>query len=117
MTRPDHDATPTGPPIVITPMRRRHLRAVLAIEERTSTTPWSLGLFLAEARRQERVYLVARSGHRVVGKMPSTLPFSSRTHPASTMRSASSSRRFSVSFSIAASGFSGLDVPMSWTCR
>jgi [ribosomal protein S18]-alanine N-acetyltransferase len=67
MTRPDHDATPTGPPIVITPMRRRHLRAVLAIEERTSTTPWSLGLFLAEARRQERVYLVARSGHRVVG--------------------------------------------------
>jgi ribosomal-protein-alanine N-acetyltransferase len=67
MTRSDHDAIPTGPPIVITPMRRRHLRAVLAIEERTSSTPWSLGLFLAEARRQERVYLVARSGHRVVG--------------------------------------------------
>jgi ribosomal-protein-alanine N-acetyltransferase len=48
-------------------MRRRHLRGVLAIEERTSSTPWSLGLFLAEARRAERTYLVARSGHRVVG--------------------------------------------------
>jgi ribosomal-protein-alanine N-acetyltransferase len=67
MTRPDHDAAPAGSPIVISPMRRRHLRAVLGIEERTSSTPWSLGLFLAEARRPERVYLVARSGHRVVG--------------------------------------------------
>ena len=54
-------------PIVISPMRRRHLRAVLGIEERTSSTPWSLGLFLGEARRAERVYLVARAGHRVVG--------------------------------------------------
>ncbi len=67
VTRADHDVAPTGPPIVISPMRRRHLRAVLGIEERTSSTPWSLGLFLAEARREERVYLVARSGHRVVG--------------------------------------------------
>ena len=49
------------------PTRRRHLRGVLAIEERTSSTPWSLGLFLAEAKRSERTYLVARSGHRVVG--------------------------------------------------
>jgi ribosomal-protein-alanine N-acetyltransferase len=54
-------------PVVIAPMRRRHLREVLHIEEATSSTPWSLGLFLAEARRQERVYLVARCGHRVVG--------------------------------------------------
>jgi ribosomal-protein-alanine N-acetyltransferase len=54
-------------PVVIAPMRRRHLRGVLGIEERTSSTPWSLGLFLAEAKRQERTYLVARSGHRVVG--------------------------------------------------
>jgi [ribosomal protein S18]-alanine N-acetyltransferase len=67
MPRADHDTAPSVPPIVITPMRRRHLRAVLGIEERTSSTPWSLGLFLAEARREERVYLVARSGHRVVG--------------------------------------------------
>ena len=54
-------------PIVITPMRRRHLRSVLRIEEQTSSTPWSLGLFLAEARRRERIYLVARSGSSIVG--------------------------------------------------
>lgn len=53
--------------MVIAPMRRRHLRSVLGIEEATSSTPWSLGLFLAEAKRRERTYLVARSGHRVVG--------------------------------------------------
>lgn len=53
--------------IVIMPMRRRHLRAVLRIEEKTSSTPWSLGLFLAEARRDERVYLVARSGNEILG--------------------------------------------------
>ena len=67
VSRSDSTMTSSGPPIVISPMRRRHLRAVLAIEERTSSTPWSLGLFLAEARREERVYLVARAGHRVVG--------------------------------------------------
>ena len=55
------------PTIVLAPMRRRHLRAVLQIEERTSTTPWSLGLFLAECRREERLYLVALDGTSVVG--------------------------------------------------
>ena len=55
------------PTIVLAPMRRRHLRAVLDIEERTSTTPWSLGLFLAECRRDERLYLVALDGGAVVG--------------------------------------------------
>ena len=54
-------------PITIAPMRRRDLRAVLRIEERTSSTPWSLGLFLAEARRPERIYLVARRSRSVVG--------------------------------------------------
>ena len=53
--------------VVVMPMRRRHLRAVLRIEEKTSSTPWSLGLFLAEARRDERVYLVARSGNEILG--------------------------------------------------
>ena len=56
-----------APEIVITQMRRRHLRAVLRIEERTSSTPWSLGLLLAEARRPERIYHVARDGGTVVG--------------------------------------------------
>ena len=46
-------------PIVITQMRRRHLRGVLRIEDLTSSTPWSLGLFLSEARRPERAYVVA----------------------------------------------------------
>ncbi|MBJ7307449.1 MAG: ribosomal protein S18-alanine N-acetyltransferase [Acidimicrobiia bacterium] len=54
-------------PVIIMTMRRRHLRNVLRIEEKTSTTPWSLGLFLAEVRREEREYLVALSGSRVVG--------------------------------------------------
>ena len=53
--------------IIVTPMRRRHLRSVLRIEERTSSTPWSHGLFLAEARRPERIYLVARAGSTVIG--------------------------------------------------
>lgn len=54
--------------LVIEPMRRRHLRQVLRIEARTSTTPWSLGLFVAElGRGDERAYLVARRGSRVVG--------------------------------------------------
>jgi len=55
------------PTIVLVPMRRQHLRAVLHIEERTSSTPWSLGLFLAECRREERLYLVALDGEKVVG--------------------------------------------------
>lgn len=45
----------------ISTMRRRHLRDVLRIEEQTSSTPWSLGLFLAEVRRDERDYIVALS--------------------------------------------------------
>jgi ribosomal-protein-alanine N-acetyltransferase len=54
--------------VVIEPMRRRHLRGVLRIEGRTSTTPWSLGLFVAElGRGDQRVYLVARCDGRVVG--------------------------------------------------
>lgn len=54
-------------PVVLAPMRRRHLRAVLSIEERTSSTPWSLGLFLAECRREDRLYLVALDDATVVG--------------------------------------------------
>ena len=59
----------TIPSVTISTMRRRHLRNVLRIEEQTSSTPWSLGLFLAEVRRDERDYIVAISDHdeRVVG--------------------------------------------------
>jgi ribosomal-protein-alanine N-acetyltransferase len=52
----------------ITPMRRRHLRGVLRIEQEVYPRPWSYGLYLGElALRGPRVYVVARAGHRVVG--------------------------------------------------
>jgi ribosomal-protein-alanine N-acetyltransferase len=52
----------------ITPMRRRHLRGVMAIEQRTNHRPWSLGLFMGELRMPtSRHYLVALDDHEVVG--------------------------------------------------
>lgn len=52
----------------IVPMRRRHLRGVVAIEQVTNHRPWSLGLFLGELRMPtSRHYLVALDGHLVVG--------------------------------------------------
>lgn len=55
-------------PAVVAPMRRRHLRGVLAIEQQTNHRPWSLGLFLGELRMPtSRSYFVALDGHRVVG--------------------------------------------------
>ena len=52
----------------ITPMRRRHLRSVLRIENEVYPRPWSLGLFMSElALRTSRVYVVARVGPTVVG--------------------------------------------------
>lgn len=54
--------------VSITPMRRRHLRGVLQIEQQVYPRPWTLGLFLSElSQRQSRLYLVARVNHRVVG--------------------------------------------------
>lgn len=54
--------------VTIAPMRRRHLRGVVAVEERTSHRPWSLGLFLGELRMPtSRCYLVALERHTVVG--------------------------------------------------
>jgi [ribosomal protein S18]-alanine N-acetyltransferase len=52
----------------ITPMRRRHLRGVLRIEQQVYPRPWTSGLFLGEiSQRASRVYLVARVGSEVVG--------------------------------------------------
>jgi [ribosomal protein S18]-alanine N-acetyltransferase len=52
----------------ITPMRRRHLRGVLRIEQQVYPRPWTFGLFLGEiSQRASRVYLVARVGAEVVG--------------------------------------------------
>jgi ribosomal-protein-alanine N-acetyltransferase len=55
-------------PVVISPMRRRHLRSVLRIEAKNSPKGWSLGLFMSElSYRDARVYLVAKREGRVVG--------------------------------------------------
>jgi len=48
-------------------MRRRHLRAVLAIEAQVYPRPWSSRLFEDELDRSGRIYLVARIGPTVVG--------------------------------------------------
>jgi [ribosomal protein S18]-alanine N-acetyltransferase len=59
---------PEGVVVVITPMRRRHLRAVLRIEQQVYPRPWSIGLFMSElGYRGSRTYLVARVGTTVVG--------------------------------------------------
>jgi ribosomal-protein-alanine N-acetyltransferase len=55
-------------PVRIGPMRRRHLRGVLRIEELANPRPWSLSLFLSELRYTEsRAYLIARVGTEIVG--------------------------------------------------
>ncbi len=52
----------------LTPMRRRHLRGVLRIEEQVYPRPWSHTLFLSElALRSTRWYVVAKVGRDVVG--------------------------------------------------
>ena len=52
----------------ITPMRRRHLRGVLRIEQQVYPRPWTFGLFLGEiSQRASRIYLVARVGSEVIG--------------------------------------------------
>ncbi|MFP3902518.1 MAG: ribosomal protein S18-alanine N-acetyltransferase [Acidimicrobiia bacterium] len=52
----------------IGPMRRRHLRGVLRIEQQVYPRPWTFGLFLSEiGQRSSRVYVVARVGSEVVG--------------------------------------------------
>ena len=59
-----------SPPLTvqIVTMRRRHLRAVLRIEEQVYPRPWSHSLFLSElALRGTRSYFVARVGREVVG--------------------------------------------------
>jgi ribosomal-protein-alanine N-acetyltransferase len=55
-------------PVRVGPMRRRHLRGVLRIEEMANPRPWSLSLFLSELRYPEsRAYLIARVGTDIVG--------------------------------------------------
>jgi [ribosomal protein S18]-alanine N-acetyltransferase len=52
----------------IVPMRRRHLRAVLRIEQQVYPRPWSHSLFVSElALRSTRAYVVAKVGRDIVG--------------------------------------------------
>ena len=52
----------------IGPLRRRHLRAVVRIEEDAYPRPWSANLFLSElAQRSSRRYVVGSIGPIVVG--------------------------------------------------
>ncbi len=52
----------------IAPMRRRHLRGVIRVEQQVYPRPWTFGLFLSEiGQRATRLYLVARVGTDVVG--------------------------------------------------
>ena len=53
--------------LTVSPMRRRHLPEVLAIEAQVYPRPWSSRLFEDELERSGRVYLVARLGATVVG--------------------------------------------------
>lgn len=64
---PRVDGSPIAPTVTISPMRRRHLRAVLAIEGEVYPRPWSARLFEDELDRSNRAYLVARVGRVVVG--------------------------------------------------
>ena len=60
---------PAPVPVVITvsPMRRRHLPAVLDLEAQVYPRPWSARLFEDELSRSGRVYVVARVGSTLVG--------------------------------------------------
>lgn len=52
----------------LSPMRRKHVRAVARIEAQVSSTPWNAGLFMSElALRNKRAYTVAQVGSLVVG--------------------------------------------------
>lgn len=75
MSGAEPEERPVGPShaeiaraITIEPMRRRHIRQVVAIEEACYPRPWSSALFLSEiAQRSSRRYAVATVGPLVVG--------------------------------------------------
>ena len=61
---------PESPPLAIhvQPMRRRHVRSVLRIEQQVYPRPWSAALFMSElAMRSSRAYYIARVGRELVG--------------------------------------------------
>ncbi len=66
--KPEPAASSAEAVIELMPMRRRHLKSVIAIEEQIFPSPWSLGLYLSElSQPTTRAYFVARVGPDVVG--------------------------------------------------
>jgi len=60
------EVTPDG--IDVVEMKRRHLKAVVAIEQKVFPSPWSIALYLSEiAQSGTRAYYVARSGGELIG--------------------------------------------------
>jgi [ribosomal protein S18]-alanine N-acetyltransferase len=54
--------------VTLMPMRRRHVRTVLRIEQQVYPKPWSAALFYSElALRSTRAYFVAHVGRELVG--------------------------------------------------
>lgn len=56
--------------LTIEPMRRRHLKAIMAIEPRVYPRPWSASVFVDEielASRGQRVYVVGKRAGQLVG--------------------------------------------------
>lgn len=64
------DSGDDGGAVVIEPMRRSHVKDVLAIEEQVYPKPWTQGVFTSEidlARKGQRNYVVAMVDGEVVG--------------------------------------------------
>ena len=67
MRKPNDLNTPV---LDILPMRRKHLKAIMPIEEVVYPRPWTLGVFHAEielVRREQRFYIVGQIGEELVG--------------------------------------------------
>jgi ribosomal-protein-alanine N-acetyltransferase len=57
-----------GSAVLIEPMRRRHLHAVLRIEQLAHPRPWTVGVFKSElAQGDERYYVVLKVSGRIAG--------------------------------------------------
>jgi [ribosomal protein S18]-alanine N-acetyltransferase len=63
-------AEPPSVPVEISigPMKRRHVRDVLAIERRVYPRPWSAALFFSEiSQKSSRFYIVSHHGRTLIG--------------------------------------------------
>jgi ribosomal-protein-alanine N-acetyltransferase len=67
--RSEHpEIDPHATAVSIGPLKRRHLRAVMRIEQVVYPRPWTLSVFHGElAMKRQRVYLAAKVGSQLVG--------------------------------------------------